>query len=471
MSWSRLLPITLLLIAFAASTSACAVESADDSGAAMAPTTRLEEPAPPNATGIVAPDPLADAPVRPALLADDSPTSSSADTVGESALGQAENSAPRPDPDAADGGSAPAAGDSEPMAPPRSAIALPVEPTAPVEPPAPVESPEPTEPVAAEAVAPAAAALPPGYVAGEPSTHPLAIERLRGLSYPGSDLVVVQELPPGSTYSRAVATYLSEGLTIRGLLTIPSGERPPSGWPVVIFNHGYIPPAQYRTTERYVAYQDAFARAGYITYKSDYRGHGSSEGESGSSRGTPDYTIDVMNAMASVARHPDADPNRIGMWGHSMGGLITLKSMVISDRIKAGVIWAGVVASYPDLYNRLGREDRPSSGAWNRPGRRSWRVELVELFGSPEDNPSAWAAVSPNDHLDRISGPLQLHHGTADSSVPVIYSTRLQEQMDAAGRPSELFVYEGDDHNLAGSLSTALARSVEFFDRHVKGGG
>ena len=39
------------------------------------------------------------------------------------------------------------------------------------------------------------------------------------------------------------------------------------------------------------------------------------------------------------------------------------------------------------------------------------------------------------------------------------------------GRPSELYVYEGDDHNLSGSLSTALARSVEFFDRHVKGGG
>ncbi len=314
-------------------------------------------------------------------------------------------------------------------------------------------------------------ALPPGYEVGNPATHPLAIERLRGLSYPGSDLVVVQELPAGSNYSRSVATYQSDGLTIRGLLTIPNGERPPTGWPVVIFNHGYIPPAQYRTTERYVAYQDAFARAGYITYKSDYRGHGSSEGESGSSRGTPDYTVDVMNALASVERHPDSDPERIGMWGHSMGGLVTLKSMVISDRIKAGVIWAGVVASYPDLYNRLGRSDQPSSGSQDRSGRRGWRTELVELFGPPEENAAGWDAVSPNAHLAAISGPLQLHHGTADSSVPVIYSTRLQEQMEAAGRPSETFVYEGDDHNLAGNLSTALARSVEFFDRHVKGGG
>ena len=48
---------------------------------------------------------------------------------------------------------------------------------------------------------------------------------------------------------------------------------------VVIFNHGYIPPAQHRTTERYVAYVDAFARNGYIVFRSDYRGHGNSEGE------------------------------------------------------------------------------------------------------------------------------------------------------------------------------------------------
>jgi dipeptidyl aminopeptidase/acylaminoacyl peptidase len=220
-----------------------------------------------------------------------------------------------------------------------------------------------------------------------------------------------------------------------------------------------------------VAYQDAFARNGYITYKSDYRGHGSSEGEPTSSRGTPAYTTDVLNAMASVARHPAADPDRIGMWGHSMGGLITLRSMVLSSEIKAGVIWAGVVASYPDLYSRYGRGAPSSTTSSSSRWGRGWRLDMVERFGTPEENPEAWAAVSANSYLDEISGPLQLHHGTADHSVPVAYSTRLQEQMEAAGSLSELHVYQGDDHNLAGSLSVALARSVEFFDRHVKGEG
>ncbi|MCU0502193.1 MAG: hypothetical protein MUC51_10585 [Anaerolineae bacterium] len=96
---------------------------------------------------------------------------------------------------------------------------------------------------------------------------PLAIEAMRKQSYPGSDLVIEQTLPPGANYSRSVASYKSDGFKINGLLTVPTGPKPPTGWPVVIFNHGYIPPDQYRTTERYVAYQDAFARNGYITFK------------------------------------------------------------------------------------------------------------------------------------------------------------------------------------------------------------
>ncbi len=128
------------------------------------------------------------------------------------------------------------------------------------------------------------------------------------------------------------------------LLTVPQGEPPATGWPAIIFNHGYIPPEVYRTTERYVAYVDGFARNGYVVFRADYRGHGFSEGEARGAYGNPDYTIDVLNGLASVKRLDYVDPDRIGMWGHSMGGYITLRAMVTSPDIKAGVIWAGVVA-------------------------------------------------------------------------------------------------------------------------------
>jgi dipeptidyl aminopeptidase/acylaminoacyl peptidase len=296
---------------------------------------------------------------------------------------------------------------------------------------------------------------------------------MRQQTYPGSEITIEETLRPGSNYDRYIASYLSEGLKIYALLTIPRGQKPEGGWPVIFFNHGYIPPELYRTTERYVDYVDAFARSGYIVFRSDYRGHGNSEGEAISNYGAPAYTIDVLNAVAAIKGFPDADPDRIGMWGHSMGGGITLRAMVTTSDIKAGVIWAGTVASYADLFERrwgLGAGGNsplptlePNSRRWH------WLPDMLDMYGSPEENPAFYAAISPNTYLSDLSGPIQLHHGTADSSVPVEYSETLETQIQAAGKPVELFVYEGDNHNISANFRTAMARSIQFFDTYVKG--
>ncbi|KKS98121.1 MAG: hypothetical protein UV73_C0003G0063 [Candidatus Gottesmanbacteria bacterium GW2011_GWA2_43_14] len=302
--------------------------------------------------------------------------------------------------------------------------------------------------------------------------HVLSIASLRQQSFPGSEITIEETLPPGSNYKRYLTSYLSEGLKIFALLTIPNAEPPAAGFPAIIFNHGYIPPAQYRTTERYVAYTDAFSRNGYIVFKPDYRGHGSSEGNPAGAYGSNAYTIDVLNAASSIQKHPQVDAGKIGMWGHSMGGHITLRSMVVSKDIKAGVIWAGVVASYPDLVNNWRRRNPSAtavvSGAPVPAGGRRWRDQLAARYGAPEQNPDFWNSISANHYLSDISGPIQLHHGTADASVPVRFSLTLNKQMENAGRTVELFTYPGDDHNIAANLSTALNRSVAFFDKYLK---
>jgi dipeptidyl aminopeptidase/acylaminoacyl peptidase len=214
---------------------------------------------------------------------------------------------------------------------------------------------------------------------------------------------------------------------------------------------------------------DAFARNGYIVFKSDYRGHGSSEGRAAGGYGSPDYTIDVLNAVSSIKRYQDADPNRIGMWGHSMGGSATLRAMVVSKDIKAGVIWAGVVASYPDLFSKWHRHPGvtptpdPSSGFSRR-----WRNDLIMQYGTPDQNPQFWASISPNSYLADLSGPIQLHHSTGDSEVPFEFSETLSKQITAAGKSVELYSYPGDDHNIANSFGIAMQRSVQFFDKYVK---
>ncbi len=304
----------------------------------------------------------------------------------------------------------------------------------------------------------------------EMKPHALSIQSLREGEYPGSDIVIEQTLDDGSNYSRSIVSYKSEGLKIYALLTVPNGTPPEGGWPVIIFNHGYIPPAQYRTTERYIAYTDGFSRNGYIVLRSDYRGHGNSEGNASGGYGSNDYTIDILNAVASIKKYPDVNINKIGMWGHSMGGHITLRSMVVSDDIKAGVIWGGVVASYPDLISKwrrgpAGTTVTPFPTTSNRGG---WRRGLTEQFGTPQENPEFWNSISSNSYLSDISGPLQLHHGGADSSVPYEFSETLVTQMKAVGKEAEAFIYPGDDHDITSNFGTAMSRSIDFFDKHLK---
>jgi len=288
-----------------------------------------------------------------------------------------------------------------------------------------------------------------------PTPNPLTIEYLREHEYPASEIVIEERLEDGPNYTRYIASYQSEGLKIYALLTIPFGEKPESGWPAIVFNHGFIRPEAYRTTERYVAYVDGFARSGYIVFRPDYRGHGNSEGQARGAYRSPDYVIDVLNAVSALEAYDEADPNRIGMWGHSMGGYITLRAMVVNPNIRAGVIWGGVVASYADMTDIAGRA---------RFGTRS----LLQIYGEPEEDPEFWASISANSYFADLSGPLQLHHGSADHSVPTYFSFNLAEEARAAGQIAELFIYEGDDHNISKYFSAAMLRSIEFFNLYVK---
>ncbi len=314
-----------------------------------------------------------------------------------------------------------------------------------------------------------------------PSTdpYPLQIEVMRRETYPGSEIVFEQKLAPGPNYNQYIVSYMSDGYKIRALMTVPVGQKPATGWPAIIFNHGFIPPAQYRTTERYVAYVDAIARSGYIVFKSDYRGHGSSEGPPEGGYGTPGYTDDVLNALASVKAYKDTDPNRIGIWGHSMGGQLTLRAMVLSRDIKAGVIWGGVVAPYPDIFARANRPQptrvaptrapsTPHPGEFGQYG-RPWRQELTTKYGTPLQNPGFWASISANSYLPDISGPLQLQASITDEEVPVEASQTLYKEMLAAGKSVELYTYPGDNHNISGNFTLAMQRTVAFFDKYVKG--
>ncbi len=306
------------------------------------------------------------------------------------------------------------------------------------------------------------------FAVGEDITLPY----LRTLDIQGSEIVFEEELEHRWNYSQYLVSYISEGNKIYGLLTIPEGEPPEGGFKAIVFNHGYIPPTVYRTTERYLAYVHHLASSGFVVFKIDYRGHGNSEGEPSGSYFSPGYTIDAIAALKSLQKMDIIDPQGIGMWGHSMAGNLVLRAMLIEPDIKAGVIWAGAVYSYDDFV-KYGINDNtyrppatsdPNGGADRR--RRS--REIFETYGSPDSQVDYWRAVSLTENLEYLNSPIQLHHAQDDSVVNIGYSFDLAVELQANNKVYEFYTYEGGGHNLYSPyFDQAILRTAEFFRKYL----
>ena len=292
----------------------------------------------------------------------------------------------------------------------------------------------------------------------------LTVDALRKMEIEGSDIALEQNLENGANYARYIASYKSEGNRIYGLLTIPFGDVPEGGFKAIVFNHGFIPPATYVTTERYIAYVDALARSGFVVFKIDMRGHGNSEGEPQGSYFSPGYTIDAITALKSLQKLEMVDPDGIGMWGHSMAGNLVLRAMLMEPDIKAGVIWAGAVYSYDDL-TKYAISDPSFTPAVRQqfPTRRMGSI-LREAYGQPNTAEPYWRAVSLTEHLDYLEHPIQLHHAVNDDVVTIGYSYDLSAALVEKGIYHEMYEYLGGGHNINSPyFEDAMQRTIQFF--------
>ena len=137
--------------------------------------------------------------------------------------------------------------------------------------------------------------------------------------------------------------------------------------------------------------------------------------------------------------------------------------------------FAGVVADYYDLANNW-RRSRPFTPSQREQGslpagrqaRRPGRQTLTDTYGTFEQNPNFWKSIAPIHFVNNISGPVQIHHGTADEEVPLLFSERLDEALQKANKKVELYTYDGDDHNISASFNVAMQRSVAFMDSYLK---
>lgn len=280
---------------------------------------------------------------------------------------------------------------------------------------------------------------------------PFSIESFRQRDFLPSTITEVRLVQETSAFRSTIVSYLSDELTLYALMNVPTSPKPTDGYPVVIVNHGYIDPAIYKTDRSYANTSAYFAQNGFLVLKPDYRAHDRSEGEARKFFSRIEYALDVAHLMASISSIPQANPQKIFLYGHSMGGDITLRLMEMSRHITAATLWAPAVTTFPE--NHLYFIRRNSSGEVLKN-----QQELDSTLTSDD-----YPAVSVLENLDYVSAPLLIHHGTADESVPYSWGVNLYERLKAEGKQVTLYSYDGDNHDIAGNWSKALSRDVEFF--------
>ncbi len=344
--------------------------------------------------------------------------------------------------------------------------------TATTSPPRPTDTPvlaTPTpEPTSTQTAVPAPTATP----------HPLYSYTIPGLlarDFSGGPIEIQATLEQNDTYSRYTIAYPSDGLTVTGIMHVPAGGGP---FPVLILLHGYIERDQYYAGADTGQAADFFASQGYLVLAPDLRSWGASD--TGLSLFHTGLVVDVLNLISSLPSLPEADPSRLGLWGHSMGGGIVTKVLAVDDRAQAAVLYAPNSADDADLIDRWGPGCLP--GQSEAAGDQCNPAEvippdtppgLIDAYLTAAADPEFLRQVAPLFYLENIDALLQIHVGTADGQslveTPVDWSAKLADALQIAGRDVIYFTYEGQGHFFTGdSWNTLLDRALALFEDQLK---
>ena len=305
----------------------------------------------------------------------------------------------------------------------------------------------------------------------------LSIQALRARPYGGSGVKITRVISTGEAYKQVLIEYPSDGLRITGVMNIPRGLGP---FPVVIMDHGYFKPAEYKTGDGTSRAADALARRGYLTIAPDYRCYAGSQ--CGANPFYIGYAIDVLNLIAQLSSLPDADTVRLGIWGHSMGGGISLRVLAVNDSIKVASLYGALTGDDEVHYCWLrGCQTRvlptPNRGV---------RAEQALLEAIDSEFLAATAPSAPNGsapakyheiflkssasrNLSNITAATIIHHGEADDIVPIQWSIDLATTLKAMGKTATLYTYPEQGHVFGGwGWQIFMARTISFFDEQLK---
>ncbi|RJP50012.1 MAG: alpha/beta fold hydrolase [Anaerolineaceae bacterium] len=333
--------------------------------------------------------------------------------------------------------------------------------------------------------------VPTATLTYEQAIYPYTIEGLREHDYQSGKVIILGVIEETKDFTSYLIEYPSDGLNIRGVMQIPTRGEPP--YPVIVMNHGWFSRTVYRSGDGTARAAEFLNIYGYLTISSDYRSWGTSD--SGPSLFYSGLAIDVVNLLKAIPSIPQADASRVGLWGHSMGGAVTMKVLtIIGDNpsvvagsarptVRAAVLYSTVSANQADVIERwgLGCYGDVLDGEFRTDCNSSDVVpldlprELLDAYLRSASDPEMMNRISPIHHLDFVNAPVQIHYGEWDgeelSGTPPEWSLKLFEALQEAGKPVKLIEYKEQRHSFIDEAWYQFMEAVvKFFDENVKQG-
>ena len=263
----------------------------------------------------------------------------------------------------------------------------------------------------------------------DPKTPPRAYVRTRAGAQlgelPSSAAVVTAE--SRSPQPQFLRFETRDGVRLDVRVLRPEGPAAARSLPLVVYVYGG--PHGQQVRQRWGGEREEIdrwlARHGFVVARIDGRGawgrgH-ASEAIYAGRMGEHELRDQVDGVFALMEAMPEIDPQRVGMWGASYGGYVTLMALMragdvfrVGTAIAPVVDWHGYDTHYTERY-----------------------------LGLPADNPAGYEASSVLTYAAQLEGHLTLVHGASDDNVHMRESMLLVERLVELGKPFDLMVYPG----------------------------
>ncbi len=269
------------------------------------------------------------------------------------------------------------------------------------------------------------------------------------------------ELNANHPYGKHIADHLpteygtlkaKDGQVLHYSIIKPSNFDAAKRYPVFLFTYGG--PHSQRVTRAWGNYFDQYmAQQGFVVFRLDNRGSGRRERAFTDALYNNLGKVEVEDQLVGVdwlAKQSFVDPQRVGVFGWSYGGYMTLRLLAAaSDKIAMGVSvapvtdWALYDTHYTERY----------------------------VGGTPKSDPQAYQRSGVFAHLDGMKSPLLLVHGMADDNVLFTNTTRLIDDLVKRNVQFDLMTYPGAKHGISGKVNQRHVYGMieAFFKKHLGG--